>query len=221
MNPPAQNISVPKRKRRKAVKAFRILLWTAAAGLALILIWCGSLYARITIFQNAAWSSERMDAAIVLGASLWNDRPSPGLQERLDHALDLYQDGRFDYIIVSGGLDKGATVTEAEGMRDYLLEQGVPAEIIRIEPESRSTYENLKFSKQIMEAEGWNSAVIVTHSYHGARAADIARTLGYDPVSVSTTESKVMNMSYHKTREVLAFAKWQMTKLRLALAGGE
>jgi uncharacterized SAM-binding protein YcdF (DUF218 family) len=101
-------------------------------------------------------------------------------------------------------------------MRNYLVEQGVPENAIRLDNDSYSTYDNLRYSRRIMEAEGWRTAVIVTHRYHGARAADIARTLGYDPVMVSVTESSVMNMNYHTTREVLAFAKWELTKLRLA-----
>jgi uncharacterized SAM-binding protein YcdF (DUF218 family) len=196
----------------------RLVLRTAVVCLAAFLLWCGSVYYTIESFKgvSVAQASVRADAGIVLGASLWNDKPSPALQERLDHALVLYRAGMFSRIIVTGGLDSGgATITEAEGMRNYLLEQGVPAYAVFMDPESRSTYENLKFAQNIMETEGWRSAVIVTHSFHGARAADIAKTLGYEPVQVSVTKSKVMNMAYYETREILAFIKWQFTKLWL------
>jgi uncharacterized SAM-binding protein YcdF (DUF218 family) len=204
-----------RRRRRK----FRYALRAAAALFAALLLWLGWLLMRIESFHGVPASAPglRADAGIVLGASLWNDKPSPGLQERLDLALKLYRDGVFSSIIVSGGLDSGrASITEAAGMRNYLVEQGVPENAIRLDNDSYSTYDNLRYSRRIMEAEGWRTAVIVTHRYHGARAADIARTLGYDPVMVSVTESSVMNMNYHTTREVLAFAKWELTKLRLA-----
>lgn len=201
-------------------RALRLTLWTAAALCALVAIVCSVLYARIVQFEGvrAEDAGLRADTGIVLGASLWNDKPSPGLRERLDQALRLYEAGVYPRIIVSGGLDAGgATITEAEGMRDYLVENGVPADAIYMDTESRNTYENLNFSQAIMEREGLRTAVVVTHRYHGARAADIARTLGYDPVRVSVTETKVMSIAYHRTREVLAFVKWQWTKLRLAL----
>lgn len=219
------NVSIPIKRvapspARRRGRALRTALWTAAALCALVAIDCVFNYARIMQFGGARAddASLRADAGIVLGASLWNDKPSPGLRERLDQALLLYRAGVYPRIIVSGGLDAGgATITEAEGMRDYLVENGVPADAVYLDKESRDTYENLKFSKRIMDREGWDTAVVVTHQYHGARAADIAKTLGYAPVRVSVTDSKVMDMAYHRAREVLAFAKWQWTKLRLAV----
>ncbi|MBW5448192.1 YdcF family protein [Cohnella sp. CFH 77786] len=211
-------LSYARPRRSRARRALRAFVWTAAAGFALLLVWCGWLYAQIATFHGISSSDKtvRADAGIVLGASLWNDKPSPGLSERLDHALALYREGVFPRIIVTGGLDAGgATITEAEGMRNYLTERGVPEDAIFMDTESRSTYENLIFAQDIMKAEGWKSAVVVTHRYHGARAADIARTLGYDPVQVSVTETKVMNVGYHQAREVLAFTKWKWNKLLL------
>ncbi|WP_276351443.1 YdcF family protein [Cohnella caldifontis] len=219
MSLPVSNLAGLERNRGKRSRKARYFLRAAAALAAALLVWLGWLYVRIATFDGIPEPdvTAKADAGIVLGASLWNDKPSPGLRERLDQALKLYREGAFSSIIVSGGLDAGgATITEAEGMRNYLLEQGVPDGAIRMDKDSFSTYENLKFSKRIMEEEGWRTAVIVTHRYHGARAADIARTLGYDPVQVSVIDSKVMNMAYHKTREVLAFTKWELTKLRLA-----
>lgn len=216
MSSPIKRVVYPSARRRR--RAVRIALWTIAALCALVAVDCVVNYARIMQFDGvgAEDASLRADTGIVLGASLWNDRPSPGLRERLDQALLLYRAGVYPRIIVSGGLDAGgATITEAEGMRDYLAENGMPADAIYLDEESRDTYENLKFSKRIMDREGWSTAVVVTHQYHGARAADIAKTLGYAPVRVSVTDSKVMNMAYHRAREVLAFAKWQWTKLRL------
>jgi len=213
---PIKRVAYSSARRRR--RTLRIALWTVAALCALIAVDCGVNYARILQFDGvgAGDSSLQADTGIVLGASLWNDKPSPGLRERLDQALLLYHAGVYSRIIVSGGLDAGgATITEAEGMRNYLVENGVPADAVYLDKASRDTYENLKFSKEIMDREGWHTAVVVTHRYHGARAADIAKTLGYAPVRVSGTDSKVMNMAYHQAREVLAFAKWQWTKLRL------
>lgn len=192
--------------RRLVSVAWRI----AVCGAIALLVWCGTLLAIILRYEGQPMDSlKHADVGIVLGASLWNDKPSPGLKERLDQAMKLYRAGAFDRFLVTGGLDAGgATVTEAEGMRQYLLKQGVPDSDIVVEPKARSTLENLKFSQAIMQANGWRTAVIVTHQYHGSRAASIAKALHYDPVQVSVTDSDVLMMSYHRTREVLAYTKW-------------
>ncbi|TJY44239.1 YdcF family protein [Cohnella pontilimi] len=206
---------------RARPRRLRILLRFAAGLFILLAIWCGLLYYKIVSFDGVPADANqiRADAGIVLGASLRNDEPSPGLRERLDHALALYRNGVFDHFIVTGGFDKkGAKLSEAEGMRDYLIKNGVSPDAIALDPKSYSTYENLRNAQQIMGEQGWRTAVIVTHRYHGARAADIAKLLGYAPVQVSVTDSKVMNMAYHEAREILAFTKWKADKLRLSLA---
>lgn len=202
------------RMRRKSRggkrRLLRVLLRVFLLGAAALALWCLALFVVIFRYegQPAAGAPAKSDTAIVLGASLWNDVPSPGLAERLDHAFELYRAGTVRHLLLTGGLGSGATITEAEGMRNYLLDKGVPAETMELETKSTSTYENLKFSKSIMEERGWKTAVIVTHQYHGSRAGDIAEFLGYDPVQVSVTESEVLQMSYHRTREVLAYTKW-------------
>ncbi|SDN83807.1 protein SanA, affects membrane permeability for vancomycin [Paenibacillus sp. yr247] len=159
---------------------------------------------------------KQVDVGIVLGASLRQDIPSPGLQERLDLALNLYKQGKFKQLIVTGGLDhNGSKLTEAEGMRDYLVKKGLPSKSILLEPRATSTYENLLFSKQIMDEQGLVSSIIVTHRYHGSRSLDIAETIGLKQPLISSTKSEVLFMPYHEARETLAYTKWMWTKLLL------
>ncbi|MEW9698856.1 YdcF family protein [Paenibacillus sp. SI8] len=158
----------------------------------------------------------QVDVGIVLGASLRKDLPSGGLQERLDLAVSLYNQGKFPHVIVSGGLDhNGSKLTEAEGMRNYLVKKGIPQNLILLEPKATSTYENLLFSKQIMDEQGLVSSIIVTHQYHGSRSLDIAETIGLKQPLVSSTKSEVLFMPYHEARETLAYTKWEWTKLWL------
>jgi uncharacterized SAM-binding protein YcdF (DUF218 family) len=156
------------------------------------------------------------DVGIVLGAALWKDIPSPGLRERLDHALELYNAGMFRIIIVSGGMDSnGATIPEAEGMKRYLMRKGVLENVLFTENKSRNTLENLRFSQTIMQEHGWKHAVIVTHDFHGARAKDMAGFLGYDRPALSVCKSRVLNTYWHHARETLAYTKWMIDKLRM------
>lgn len=208
MNPPQSGVH----KRAWYRRGIYTLLSLVVIGL----LWLGYVYWRIEHPVNKP--AAHADVGIILGASMWGDHPSPGLRERLEHGLKAYREGRFDNFIVSGGLDKpGFTYTEAEGMRNYLVDAGVPEERIFLENEATSTYENLLYSQVIMEKHGWNTAIIITHDYHGTRALEVATTLGYEQPSMSLTKSTVLPMIKHKSREVLAYTKWTADRLFIAI----
>jgi uncharacterized SAM-binding protein YcdF (DUF218 family) len=204
--------SMPKSKfRRIMANLFRtfIILFLLGVGWIIYIQW------KVQVAPDQDLPKQ-VDVGIVLGASLRQDIPSPGLQERLDLAVNLYKQGKFKQLIVSGGLDhNGSKLTEAEGMRDYLIKKGLPAKSILIEPRATSTYENLLFSKQIMDEQGLVSSIIVTHSYHGSRSLDIAESIGLKDPLVSSIDSEVLFMPYHEARETLAYTKWFWTKLLL------
>ncbi len=63
-------------------------------------------------------------------------------------------------------------------MARYLMEHGVPEDAILIENRSRTTFENLTFSKRILEEEGLGKRVfVVTNSFHALRAGVFMRRL--------------------------------------------
>jgi uncharacterized SAM-binding protein YcdF (DUF218 family) len=191
-------------------RLFRMLLLIVLLGI----LWIGYMQWEIQSPPNQTLPKS-VDVGIVLGASLRKDLPSPSLKERLDHALALYKEQRFTQIIVSGGLDhNGSKLTEAEGMRNYLMKQGVPEKSIWLEPKATSTFENLLYSKQIMDNQGFTTAIVITHDFHGSRSLDIAATVGIQNPFVSTTKSKVLFMPYHDSRETLAYTNWILTKLK-------
>ncbi len=70
------------------------------------------------------------DAAIVLGASVYDNSPSPVFCERINHAVDLYNDGYVETIIMTGGVGEGNIRSEADIAREYAEQQGIPAESI-------------------------------------------------------------------------------------------
>jgi len=117
------------------------------------------------------------DQALVLGAAQYNGRPSPVFARRLDAALELYRNGFVSLIVVSGGRGEGDNYSEGEVGCGYLLNRGVPAGALRCETESRSTWENLLFSKALLEdGPVW----LVTDEPHLPRALLLARRLGID-----------------------------------------
>lgn len=63
-------------------------------------------------------------------------------------------------------------------MASYLMEKGVPKDAILIENRSRTTFENLNFSKAILEEQGLGKNVlVVTNSFHALRAGVFMRRL--------------------------------------------
>jgi len=171
--------------------------------------WFG--YVLMQILQvKAEAGPQQADVAIVLGAAVWGDRPSPGLRERLDTALHLYQEGYVPRLIVSGGLGEGKQRSEAAVMREYLIAHGVPDEAILTEDQATSTYENLLYSKALMDQHGLKTALIVSHTYHLARAIDMAAELGITAHPAGAV-SHVLNLPYHTTRETLAYTVWKLS----------
>jgi uncharacterized SAM-binding protein YcdF (DUF218 family) len=189
-------------------KRFLLLLIVCFSG---GLIWIGYVLWRIAQVEKQA-VPRPADVAIVLGAAVWGEQPSPGLRERLDQALRLYRQGYAPYLIVTGGLGEGKTIDEATVMKRYLLEHGVPAERVLLENKARDTYENLLYSKALMDEHSLHTALIVSHGYHLARAAEMAAALGMEAYPVGV-KSRVLMIPYYKTREVLAYTKWHLSRM--------
>ncbi|MBH5317796.1 YdcF family protein [Paenibacillus sp. GSMTC-2017] len=214
--------SVPKkrskpRKRKRAFRPwllfFRFIMWSLVAGI----FWCGYLYWVMNNY-SAKDTYPKADAGIVLGAALWGDTPSPALKERLDFAIVLLENGTVKSLILTGGVGgRSSTLSEAEGMRNYLLLKGVAEDKLLLEKKASSTYQNIVFSRNIGESKGIKSYLIITHDYHAARANEIATFAGLETKGVAGVQSRVLNEFYNDTREVLAFTKWKLDWLTFTL----
>lgn len=128
---------------------------------------------------------QQADVIIVLGAGLRRDgRPGPALIRRGSQAADLWHAGVAPRLICTGGFPTTfITRSEADACFDVLTERGVPADAIIMEENSRSTHENAVYSRQIMTENDWETAVVVSDSYHMLRATWIFSTIGIDMVS--------------------------------------
>ena len=122
------------------------------------------------------------DFMILLGCGIRNDgTPTPLLQGRIDRGLAFYrrqlqETGKPLIFIPSGGQGPDEVISEAQCMKNYLLSQGVPEEHIRLEDRSTSTYENMSFSKQVLEGvDPAGKVAFSTSNYHVFRSGIIAR----------------------------------------------
>ena len=194
------------KKRRKWI--FRILL-LAAAGLGL---WLAALGIEVTNYARQT-SQEPADAAIVLGAAVYRNRPSPVFRERINHAVDLFHQGQVRALIFTGGKGPGDAVSEGEAGREYALAAGVPDSAIFIETTSENTLENLENAQEIIETQGFERVLLVSDPLHMRRAMLNAEDLGLDADPSPTTTSRYRSLRTQMRfllREVYYLAVYQI-----------
>ena len=138
------------------------------------------LYGRMGVRRDAAF-------VVVLGSGLIGGRRVPPLlASRLERGMQMYEvlaarGGAAPLLITSGGRGPDEELPESHAMADYLVERGFPADRIVREDRSRTTEENLLFSKELMEERAPGAGcVIVTNNFHAFRAALMARRAGVD-----------------------------------------
>ena len=117
------------------------------------------------------------DFIVILGCWFRKDGTLPPLLcGRADRAIAFWRaqkekTGREAFFIPSGGQGKDEPMAEAEAMRRYLVDQGVPDSLILPETRSENTYQNMAYSKAIMqEANPQGKAVFATTNYHVFRS---------------------------------------------------
>ena len=150
---------------------------TALVILSVIVLGAGLLAWRVYSFRNTT-SDGPADAAVVLGAAVWTKEPSPVFKERINHAINLYRKGSVRKLIFTGGQGNPGEPTEASAARDYALQSGLPASDILLEDKSHTTYENILNSKQLADAHGIRTVLIVSDPLHMKRAMTMARDVG-------------------------------------------
>jgi uncharacterized SAM-binding protein YcdF (DUF218 family) len=147
----------------------RVARWLAAFLGLIAASYLAALSVRVAR-QAAVDEAQRADIILVLGAAEYRGRPSPVLKARLDHALELYRRGMAPLILTTGGSGGDPDFTEGGVGRNYLIEQGVPAEAIAVERESESTAHSIAAASEIMERMGQRSCIVVSDGYHILRA---------------------------------------------------
>ena len=132
----------------------------------------------LIVSQFHAMPQSSVDYVVVLGAQWKENGPSYVLQKRLDAAVTYLKANPETKVVVSGGQGSNEPITEAEGMRGYLVAAGVEQERIFMEEQSTTTCENLVLSSEYFEKEN-DSVAVVTNNFHVYRAVKIAKKQGY------------------------------------------
>lgn len=122
---------------------------------------------------------------IVLGCRIANDGSiTEILKMRLQKAYLLYKSlNKQPHILLSGGNPHGEYY-EAEKMKCYLSDLGIPSDKLSVELKSNNTRENIIFSLNEIKANNYKEICIVSSCYHFLRIRIILKNLNVNNINV-------------------------------------
>ena len=158
-----------------------------------------------------------VDAIIVLGAAQYNGRPSPVLRARLDHAIELYREGYAPLIVVTGGVGRGDTTSEAivgravpRGARD------VPGDAVVAQPVGRNTTDlDDRRGRTGSASRGLRRVLLVSDPFHMFRLRLEARRTALEAYTSPTESSPISDNPVLELRYLFA----EGLKIPVAWAG--
>ena len=177
---------------------FQILLLIAAV---FFIMLCSMIAGEFT-----AKGEQNLDYIIVLGAQVRENGPSVVLKYRLDEAIEYLNENPDTTCIVSGGQGVNEPFSEAEGMADYLMKNGIEKRRILLEDQSTNTAENIRNSKALMEGADCGVGV-VTNNFHVFRAVRIAKAQGLRRVFGIAARSNILYLPNNVLRECCGILK--------------
>lgn len=127
--------------------------------------------------------TQDIDYIVVLGARLDEQAKVSGqLKNRCDAAIDFANEHPQAKIIMSGAISGTAEISEAAGMKAYVVSRGFPEERILIEDKAENTNENIRYAADLMETG--SKFAIVSNNYHLQRGLLIARKYNMDCIGI-------------------------------------
>ena len=186
-------------------KIIRQARWYIAA----ILLWLAYVFISIVTFPTGK-VSDTAEVAIILGAAVYQTKPSPVFAERINHAITLYQQGSVKKLVFTGAAAGGisdkhkqaqTTLAESVVAQNYAINKQVSPDDIHIETRSETTRENLIYSNEILVKHGFKTALIVSDPLHLKRAMLMTKDL-----AINAKPSATPTTRYRSFKKKLPFA---------------
>lgn len=152
-----------------------------------------------------ALPTEDLPYIVVLGAQVRDSGPSASLQERIDTAYEYLTAHPSTVCIVSGGQGSDEPMSEAQCMYECLVNMGIPPERVIKEEQATSTWGNLTFSLDIIEAETGsrpNSVGVVSSEYHLFRTGLQAKELDLEVIGIPAKTGSFDRWLHYFVREI-------------------
>ncbi|MFH1670559.1 MAG: YdcF family protein [Patescibacteria group bacterium] len=170
-----------------------LMRFSSIAALSLLFVFCAVILRIVTQFDGTN-PQYPVECGLVFGAAVGKgSTPSAALTRRVEKAAELYNAKYITTIILSGGKGSEWQESEAAVMRKVAMLNGVDPDDIVLEEESTSTWENLEFSKSIIDehcgarperderseesrrVDGRTAIVAISDRYHLARILQLAK----------------------------------------------
>ena len=145
-----------------------------------------------------------VDAIVVLGAAQYNGRPSPVLRARLSHALSLYRDKLAPLVVVTGGIGRGDTTSEAVVGQRYLEAHGIPEGAVAAQGEGRTTMASMNAVTAWLHGRGLRRVLLVSDPFHMFRLRLEARRTGLEAYTSPTESSPISDNPVLELRYLFA-----------------
>jgi uncharacterized SAM-binding protein YcdF (DUF218 family) len=191
----------------------RSILLRIFALVAVVFLFASAWIAARIVVNSRGDSFRKADAIVVFGAAEYAGRPSPVLKARLDHALDLFQQGLAPVVITTGGAGLDPVFSEGGVGRDYLMKQGVPDVNLIAETQGDDTAESARRVGAIMHKNHMRTALVVSDAYHIFRIKRMMRNEGVEAFGAPRPDSLPKTGWRRFTgvaREVVSFWAWKL-----------
>ncbi len=170
-----------------------------AAGAPFLIRWAVGIWARDRVHDTPG-QLPAQHVAIVFGAGIRGERPTPVLYDRVASAVDLYRAGAVRKLLMSGD-NRFDDYNEPRVMRNVAIQMGVPAEDIVLDYAGRSTYDTCYRAREIF---GVTRATLVTQRFHLDRALMICNALGVQAEGYPADRRAYYRLWWNELREVAA-----------------
>ena len=176
----------------------------------LVLLFPATLFLGAVILSIAGLRDDlgHAEVALVLGNTVAPDgTPSPRLRARLDKTLELYRQGYFPMIIVSGGVGKEG-YDEAVVMRDYLAAHDVPGDRIITDSAGHTTYASARNTRRIAQQRHFDSVFVISQYFHIPRSRLALRRFGFTTVHSAHADYMEARDIYAVPRELAGYIRY-------------
>lgn len=155
---------------------------------------------------------QKADCIVVFaGGAGESGKAGEGYEERVGYAVELYKKGYADNIIFSSGYIN--VFHEPLVMKALAKDLGVPGEAIILENKARNTYENVKFSKKILDKMSWNKILLVSTGYHMRRVSLVFNKIAKD-IKVIYVPIKNSLFYSHPDKDMLGRRIWKRINIQ-------
>lgn len=155
---------------------------------------------------------KKADCIVVFAGGVGESgKAGQGYEERVNYTVELYKKGYAKNIIFSSGYM--FIFKEPLVMKALAVSLGVSEEAIILEDKAKNTYENVKFSKEILDKNNWDEILLVSSPYHMRRASLVFNKIAKN---IKVTYTPIPNSLFysHPDRDMYGRRIWKRINLR-------